>query len=204
MNNINYQRKMEDVINRLGDRKPRLLLQCCCAPCASAVLERLAPHFTLGLYFYNPNIAPYEEYLIRKEELCRLVGEMGIEAELIDALYDSDGFYAMAKGLEDAPEGGSRCMGCFDLRLSATAQAAKDWGAEYFCTTLSISPLKSAGAINAIGERIGQQVGVNWLPSDFKKKGGYQRSIELSRQYRLYRQNYCGCEFSRRAGVSIF
>lgn len=198
---VNYQLEMEREIARIqaAGRRPRLLLHSCCAPCSSAVLERLTPDFDITVFYYNPNIAPRDEFLRRADEQRRLIVEMS-HAGAIDFLegdYDDQSFYALAKGLEEVPEGGERCTRCFALRLGRAAQVAQAGGYDYFTTTLTISPLKDAGRLNAIGAQLAQQTGVAYLPSDFKKKNGYKRSCELSRQYGLYRQDYCGCIYSR-------
>lgn len=195
MQPINYQKQMEALIASLEGSRPRLLLHSCCAPCSSAVLEILTAHFDTTVYFYNPNILPAEEYekrlwwlrfLLEKAPFARGV-------ELIVPDRDEAAFRAAARGLEDAPEGGVRCTRCFELRLGRTAMAAREGGFDYFCTTLTVSPHKNAPLINAIGARLGEELGVKWLPSDFKKKDGYARSIALSREFGLYRQNWCGC-----------
>ena len=201
MNNKNYQIMMEkeiEVIKKEG-RRPSLLLHSCCAPCSSYVLEYLAPYFNICDFYYNPNISPKKEYEDRKEELVRLIREMGLSAEVsfLEGTYRPEEFFAMAKGLEDLPEGGERCFKCYEMRLRESAKIAKEQGAEYFATTLTISPLKNAQKLNEIGERLAEEYGVKYLPSDFKKKNGYKRSVELSAQYELYRQNYCGCVFSK-------
>ncbi len=200
---INYQLEMEKELKRIKreGRRPRLLLHSCCAPCSSAVLERLTEAFDITVFFYNPNIAPEEEFVHRVEEQGRLIAEMPHQGkiELICGEYDDAAFYALAKGLEDVPEGGERCMRCFRLRLGKTAQMAREGGFDYFTTTLSISPLKDAQRLNAIGAELAAQFGVPYLFSDFKKKNGYKRSCELSAEYGLYRQDYCGCVYSQRA-----
>ncbi len=198
----NYSLALEQMIKKLdGKEKPRLLLHACCAPCSSYVLEYLAQYFDITLFFYNPNISPAEEYSFRAEELERLVGEMPLPSsvKIIQGRYEPSEFYAMAKGLEELAEGAERCKRCYRLRLHETAAVAKEHGFDYFCTTLSISPYKNAEWLNSIGIEEGEAVGVTWLLSDFKKKNGYKRSCELSEIYKLYRQNYCGCEFSRNA-----
>ena len=204
MQHRNYQKEMEQILQQIGarDPAPRLLLHSCCAPCRSYVLEYLSEWFEIEDLFYNPNIAPEEEYRFREEELKRLIREMPLRhtVQFIEGRYEPECFYEAVRGEEEAPEGGERCRRCFALRLTEAARKAKELGCEYFTTTLSISPLKHADDINEIGERIAGQSGVRFLPSDFKKKDGYQRSIELSREYDLYRQNYCGCVFSRSAG----
>lgn len=196
---INYQLEMERELKRLSGRRPRLLLHSCCAPCSSAVLERLTEAFEISVFYYNPNIAPEEEFLRRMEEQARLIERLPHEGriELIRGEYDAAAFEALAKGLEMAPEGGERCTRCFRLRLGKTAQMAAEGGFEYFTTTLSISPLKDAQRLNAIGGELAEQYGVSYLFSDFKKKNGYKRSCELSAEYGLYRQDYCGCVYSR-------
>ena len=182
-----------------ADKRPGLLLHACCAPCSSYVLEYLSKFFDITLYFYNPNITPAEEYVYRAEELSRLVSEMGLEGAVALAVseYNSDEFYNIAKGLEDAAEGGARCARCYRLRLEASAKYAKEQGFDYFTTTLSISPYKNSRWLNEIGAELSEIYGVRYLFSDFKKKNGYKRSCELSEIHGLYRQDYCGCEFSR-------
>lgn len=198
----NYQLLLDETIKNISDMgaKPKLLLHACCAPCSSYVLEYLNVYFDITLFFYNPNIAPESEYSFRAEELRRLADEMPIERkpEIVVCDYDSEPFYNMAKDLENLPEGGNRCFLCYELRLKRAAEYAKNNGYDYFCTTLSISPYKNAEKLNEIGESLSKEYGVKYLFSDFKKKNGYKRSIELSKEYNLYRQNYCGCEFSRR------
>jgi len=201
MNNRNYQKELENLIEKQqrDGAKPSLLLHSCCAPCSSYVLEYLAPYFNICDFYYNPNISPKQEYEDRKEELVRLIKEMGLSTEVsfLEGTYQPEDFFAMAKGMEDLPEGGERCFRCYEMRLRESAKMAKEQGAEYFATTLTISPLKNAQKLNEIGERLAEEYGVKYLPSDFKKKNGYKRSVELSAQYELYRQNYCGCVFSK-------
>ena len=182
-----------------SDKRPSLLLHACCAPCSSYVLEYLSKFFDITLYFYNPNITPAEEYTYRAEELARLVREMGLDGEVALSVsdYNSDEFYNIAKGLEDVAEGGARCARCYRLRLEASAKYAKEQGFDYFTTTLSISPYKNSRWLNEIGAELSEIYGVRYLFSDFKKKNGYKRSCELSEIHGLYRQDYCGCEFSR-------
>ena len=179
--------------------RTRLLLHCWCAPCCSHVLELLTAAFDITVFYYNPNIAPEAEFLYRAEEQHRLIADLPKQGvmEMIQGEYDSQAFYDLARGLENVPEGGERCTRCFELRLGKTAQLAKEGGFDYFTTTLSISPLKDAQRLNAIGGRLADEVGVPWLFSDFKKKNGYRRSCELSQQYGLYRQDYCGCIYSK-------
>lgn len=196
----NYQKQLDALLKALPDEKrPRLLLHACCAPCSSYVLEYLSQRFSITLYYYNPNISPLQEYSRRLEELKRLLGKMPLPSDtaLLPAPYDPARFAAAARGLEDEREGGARCRACYALRLEQTARAAKEGGFDYFCTTLSISPLKNAEWLNELGEGFGRQYGVPYLPSDFKKREGYKRSIVLSQQYGLYRQDYCGCAYSK-------
>lgn len=197
----NYNRELEEVLSRLekSGETPSLLLHACCAPCSSAVLERLSRYFRISILYYNPNISPEEEYQKRRAELARLVASLptGNPITLLPCGYDGAAFAEVAKGLENAPEGGARCMRCFRLRLRRAAEEAKRLGFDYFTTTLSISPLKNARALNEIGEAVGEELGVRHLPADFKKKDGYKRSLELSREYGLYRQDYCGCVYSQ-------
>ena len=175
----------------------KLLLHSCCAPCSSACLERLKDHFSITVLYYNPNIGSDEEYQKRKAEQIRLLKETGW-AEILDCDYDKSAFDEMVKGYENEPERGKRCYLCYQLRLDKTGQTAKQKGFTYFATTLTLSPLKNTDWLNEIGEEVAGRYGVNYLFSDFKKKGGYQRSIQLSKEYGLYRQDFCGCEFSKR------
>ncbi|MGN0335498.1 MAG: epoxyqueuosine reductase QueH [Lachnospiraceae bacterium] len=201
MNSRNYQKELEKLIQSLAEEKevPRLFLHSCCAPCSSYVLEYLSEYFEITVFYYNPNIYPPEEYVQRAEEQKRFVMEFPVRHPItyVEGNYDTKSFYEMAKGLEHVPEGGERCFKCYELRMREAALLAKEGGYDYFTTTLSISPLKNAQKINEIGERLEAELGVRHLPSDFKKKNGYQRSTELSREYGLYRQNYCGCVFSK-------
>lgn len=199
MNKVNYQKELDKELALIGDTVPTLLLHSCCAPCSSYVIEYLSNYFKITVFYYNPNIAPDEEYIFRSREQKRLISEMQTKypVSYIDEDYDSSQFYNAVKGLEKEPEGGKRCEKCFELRLSRTAQKADELVFDYFATTLTISPLKNAELINSIGERIAKTTSAKWLYSDFKKKGGYKRSIELSREFDLYRQNYCGCAFSK-------
>lgn len=203
MNKRNYQRELDRLLDRLSaeKKKKRLLLHCCCAPCSSYVLEYLYPFFDITVFFFNPNIVEEEEYGKRKQELVRYLSEIpyGREIQRMDADYQPQQFLQMAKGHEQDPERGERCRLCFSLRLSETAKAAAQGTFDFFCTTLSISPHKNADLLMAVGEKLAGEYGVPYLPSDFKKRNGYKRSIELSSQYHLYRQDYCGCMFSRQA-----
>ncbi len=195
MNKVNYRREGERQTAALGEKK-RLLLHCCCAPCSSASIEYLKEYFHVTAFFYNPNIED-AEYERRKAELVKFLNATGW-ADIYDCEHDKQRFYAAVRGLEGCPEGGERCEKCYALRLDRTAEAAKAGGYDFFASTLTISPMKSADKLNAAGEAAGKKHGVTWLYSDFKKGGGYLRSIELSREYGLYRQNYCGCVFSMR------
>ena len=199
--NRNYQKELEKIIeeNQKQGKIPRLFLHSCCAPCSSYVLEYLSRYFEITDFFYNPNIFPREEYEKRTEELKRLIEEMPLvhKPVFVEGRYCPEEFFEMAKGLEQAPEGGERCFHCHRMRLEETARMAAEGGYDYFATTLTISPLKNAGKLNEIGEGLEKIYHVKHLPSDFKKKNGYKRSTELSGEYHLYRQDYCGCVFSR-------
>ncbi len=205
MNVVNYRRELERRLTQLETegRVPTLLLHCCCAPCSSYVLEYLTSHFHITVFYYNPNITVRGEYDKRVGELKRLISEQPAvyPVTFSEGRYDPERFYAAAKGYEELPEGGERCFRCYRLRLSEAADAAKAGGFDYFTTTLSISPHKNAAKLNEIGGEEAARVGVPYLFSDFKKSGGYKRSIELSQQYGLYRQNYCGCEFSKKSTI---
>ena len=198
---INYQKELEKLLKQLEaeQKVPTLLIHSCCAPCSSYVLEYLSDYFKITVLYYNPNIYPESEYTKRILEQQNLIRAMKFRypVSFLAGRYDKEKFYDMAAGMEDLREGGARCMKCYELRLrEAAAQAAG--GFDYFTTTLSISPLKNAQKLNEIGIRVGKEYGVEYLVSDFKKKNGYKRSIELSKEYGLYRQDYCGCEFSMR------
>ena len=181
---------------RLGI-KPSLLLHACCAPCSSYVLEYLAKYFDITLFFYNPNIFPEKEFEFRRSELERFVSDAGYKIKVSSPAYDSDEFFSHVRGLEEVPEGGERCRVCYELRLRRTAEEARSGGFDCFTTTLSISPYKNAAWLNEIGASLEKEYGIKYLHSDFKKNNGYKRSIELSHEYNLYRQNYCGCVFSK-------
>lgn len=201
---INYQKELDKLIDHLQkeEKVPTLLLHSCCAPCSSYVLEYLGQYFNITVFYYNPNIFPESEYTKRILEQQTLIGQKRVKypVSFIAGSYDKDRFYEMAKGLEHVKEGGERCLKCYELRLRESAWIAKSGGFDYFTTTLSISPMKNAARLNEIGLRLQEEYGVNYLISDFKKKNGYKRSIELSKEYGLYRQDYCGCEFSVRGG----
>ncbi|MCM1365435.1 MAG: epoxyqueuosine reductase QueH [Faecalibacterium sp.] len=196
----NYQNELSKIIdeNQKNGIVPSLLLHSCCAPCSSYCLEYLSQYFNITIFYYNPNIHPASEYRHRVEEQKKLISQLPAKHEIkfIEGNFNPDEFYTAVKGLEHEKEGGERCFVCYRLRLQKAAELAKANGFDYFTTTLSISPLKNAAKINEIGEDIAERTGVKHLPSDFKKKNGYKRSIELSREYNLYRQNYCGCVFS--------
>lgn len=225
MQNINYQKELEKCIQTLDTHHKKLLIHSCCAPCSSYVLEYLRQYFDITVLYYNPNITEPEEYTKRVAEQKRLIDMMNVyksdgmeetsempdsmtdalggqtygtaDIQFIEGTYEPDAFFRIAKGLEQCPEGGERCFRCYELRLREAAEIAKAGGFDYFTTTLTISPLKNAAKLNEIGSRIGEEQGIAFLPSDFKKKNGYKRSVELSEQYDLYRQDYCGCIYSK-------
>ena len=210
----NYQKELDKIIEKLGVAAgcaPTLFLHSCCAPCSSYVLEYLRQYFRITVFYYNPNITEDAEYRKRVAEQKRLIAaynkkltelveskQDGYLIHVIEGDYEPQRFYEIAKGLEQCPEGGERCFACYELRLRETAKRAQAGDFDYFTTTLSISPLKNAAKLNEIGERLAREYDILWLPSDFKKRDGYKRSIELSREYDLYRQDYCGCVYSRR------
>ena len=198
MSKINYQYKLDGIINSL-DKTPSLLLHSCCAPCSSYCIEYLSQYFSITILYYNPNISPKEEFDKRAEEQRRLISQLPAKnpVSLVVDNYNSQEFYSAVKGLEHIKEGGERCFACYKLRLERTAKYAKEYNFDYFCTTLSISPLKNAQKLNEIGERLSEEFKVPYLVSDFKKKNGYLRSIRLSEQFQLYRQDYCGCIYSK-------
>ena len=208
MNQINYQKELEKLLNRLGQERekgaqaPTLFLHSCCAPCSSYVLEYLCGWFRITVFYYNPNISEDGEYRRRVVEQKRLIEIYNREGRGYPILieegdYEPGVFFEAAAGLEDCPEGGERCFKCYDLRLRETAKRAKAGGYDFFGTTLTISPLKNAQKLNEIGDALAEEYKVAWLPSDFKKKDGYKRSVELSAEYGLYRQDYCGCAYSK-------
>lgn len=200
MNQRNYQKELDQLIENHTKEGtvPKLLLHSCCAPCSSYVLEYLSGYFSITVYFYNPNIYPVEEYKNRIQEQEKLIYQMQAEhpVSFMAGAYEPEAFYTVVKGLEQEPEGGKRCMKCYELRLREAAKIAKAGKYDYFTTTLSISPLKSASKLNEIGEKLAVEYGVFYLPSDFKKREGYKRSVQLSAEYGLYRQGYCGCVYS--------
>ncbi len=213
MNARNYQKELEKELLKVeqskseGGEAPRLFLHSCCAPCSSYVLQYLRRYFQITVFYYNPNISGQGESRKRVEDQKRVMeiykkegsgAEEGYFISVVEGDYEPDVFFAVAKAYHDCPEGGERCFLCYELRLKKTAERAAAAGFDYFCTTLSISPLKNAAKLNEIGERLAAETGVRWLSSDFKKKEGYKQSIALSKEYGLYRQDYCGCVYSKR------
>lgn len=202
MNRRNYQKELEAIIkqNENMSRVPRLFLHSCCAPCSSYVLEYLSEYFRITVLYYNPNIYPESEYHTRAEEQKRFIATLPTRypVDFIEGAYVPEDFYRCARGMEQLPEGGARCFACYRLRLEKAADTAKEKGCSFFASTLSISPLKNAEKLNEIGEQLAREYQVRWLPNDFKKKNGYKRSTELSREYGMYRQDYCGCVYSLR------
>ncbi len=198
----NFDKVLDKIIQEHVAKKecPTLLLHSCCAPCSSYVIEYLSRYFSITILYYNPNISPIEEYLKRKKEQMRLIQEMPTvhKVSFVDCDYDNDVYEQRICGLENEPEGGKRCSVCFRLRLESTAKLAKEQHFDYFGTTLTVSPYKNVQVINSIGKELEKLYDIPFLISDFKKKNGYKRSIELSREYQLYRQNYCGCQYSKR------
>lgn len=195
---IDYQKKMEEILNTI-DKPKKLLLHSCCAPCSSYVLLYLTKYFDITIFYYNPNITDSQEFEKRLNEQIRLINEITKEnkIDIIKGKYEKEKFEEMVKGLEKEKEGGARCFKCYQLRLEETAKLAKEKGYDYFTTTLSISPYKNSSKINEIGEELEKEYGIKYLYADFKKKDGYKKSIELSHKYNLYRQNYCGCIYSK-------
>lgn len=196
---INYQLLCDKVISELENKgeRPSLLLHSCCAPCSSYVLEYLSNYFDITVYYYNPNIDSEEEYYFRSSEQEKLIQLMNLSVDFASEEYSPDEFYDAVKGLEHFKEGGPRCKSCFELRLRKTAEYAKNHEFDFFTTTLSISPLKNSALLNEIGMKLQEEYGIRYLQSDFKKKNGYLRSVELSKKYNIYRQDYCGCTFSK-------
>ncbi len=198
---VNYQKILEEEIKNIirENKLPKLLIHSCCAPCSSYVLEYLSKYFQITIFYYNPNIHPEKEYRIRVQEQKDFINKFNFEnkVEFLEGNYDIDKFFSMAKGMEDLKEGGERCFNCYRMRLEETAQVAKKMRFDYFTTTLSISPYKNAEKLNSIGRELEEKYGIRYLFSDFKKKNGYKRSIELSNKYGLYRQDYCGCVYSK-------
>ena len=195
---LNFAQQMDEVLKTLGDARPKLLLHACCGPCSSAVLEQLCAHFEITVLYYNPNTWPAEEYHRRGEELERFVAAAHpLGVTVIEDRYDPQEFYSAVAGLENEPERGERCTVCYRMRLERAAQYARAHGFNWFTTTLSISPVKDPVRLNTIGCELAQQYGLNYLQSEFRKKDGYKRSLALSAEYGLYRQDYCGCIFSK-------
>lgn len=201
MNKVNYQRQLDEIIEGLQSqgKVPSLLMHSCCAPCSSYCISYLSQYFHITIFYYNPNISPETEYQKRVEEQKRLIRQMPVThpVKFVEGEYQPEQFFEMAKGMEDLPEGGERCFACYRLRQREAAQYAAEHGFDYFTTTLSVSPHKNAGKLNEIGLSLAEEYPVIYLVSDFKKKGGYLKSIELSKKYDLYRQDYCGCVYSR-------
>ena len=199
---MNYHKKMEDIIkeNQKNNLVPTILLHSCCAPCSSHVIDVLSKDFNITILYYNPNIEPYEEYLKRKEEEIRYIQEYNNtnRLDIIDCDYDNEKYHELVKGLEDCKEGGNRCFKCYRMRLEYTAIKAKELNYDYFGTTLTVSPYKNSQKLNEIGEELEKKYNIKYLYSDFKKNNGYKHSIEMSKEYNLYRQNYCGCIYSQR------
>lgn len=201
MNHINYGKILDKTIETIQQQgiTPTLLLHSCCAPCSSYVLEYLSRYFSITVLYYNPNIFPAEEYTYRIQEQEKLIQALPVQNKIhfIATEYQPEDFYSKVRGHEDDREGGERCFICYELRLQEAAKYAIKGGFDYFTTTLSISPMKNAAKLNEIGRQIAEEYGIKYLFSDFKKKNGYQRSVELSKEYGLYRQNYCGCVYSK-------
>lgn len=199
MPKTNYQLVLDRTLSEISAKgvKPSLLLHACCAPCSSYVLEYLCGYFEITVFYYNPNISPEEEYTHRVNEIIRLIREMCPQVHFEEGKYEPERFFEMARGLEKEPERGKRCLACYRLRLEESAEAARRLSCDYFTTTLSISPQKDSQVLNDIGGQVSREYGIPYLFSDFKKRGGYKRSVELSEQYGLYRQDYCGCVFSK-------
>lgn len=197
--NKNYYMLYQEELKNIKDTK-KILLHSCCGPCSTAVIQELTPYFDITILYYNPNISPKEEYEKRKKEQLKLLKEINHKNKLdfIDCDYENEIYEEKIKGYENCKERGPRCTICFNLRLEKTAQIAKQKGFDYFCTTLTISPYKNAPLINKIGEKLAQKYQIKWLYSDFKKNNGYKESIELSKKYNLYRQDYCGCIYSKK------
>lgn len=201
MEKKNFQRELDLIIKNIdSENPPSLLIHSCCGPCSSYVLEYLSNYFKIVLFYYNPNIYPQEEYFKRLDEQKRIINKIDSinKIELVEGEYNTKKYYDAIKGMENLGEGSQRCFDCYEFRLIEAAKLCKEFNMDYFVTTLSISPYKNAEKINEIGYRIGKEFNVNYLPSDFKKKGGYQRSIVLSKEWDLYRQDYCGCVFSKK------
>lgn len=202
----NYSNKCEEILNSLKEKK-RIILHSCCGPCSSYVISYLTNYFDITILYYNPNIYPYEEYIKRKNEQIKIIKELNNinknNIDIMDCDYDNDEYEKKIKGLENEPEKGKRCEICYQMRIEKTAILGKKNNYDYFCTTLSVSPYKNATLINEIGKKLEEKYNINWLYSDFKKKDGYKKSIILSEKYNLYRQNYCGCVYSKKISSII-
>ena len=200
MNARNYQKELDRIIEKNAGTKPTLLLHSCCGPCSSSVLEYITQYFTVTLLWYNPNLFPEEEFERRYAAQVQVIEKMGLadRVKVVREPWQSERYYSRIKGLEDLPEGGARCTECFRLRLEEAAEYAAAHGFDRFCSTLTLSRHKDAARINRLGEEIAARTGIGWLPSDFKKRGREDRSLEICQQYGIYRQLYCGCEFSLR------
>ena len=199
MNKINYDKVLCEILSKLT-HKPTLLLHSCCAPCSTAVIDRLLPHFDITIFYYNPNLDTSIEYEKRKNEQIRYIEQLntlGNHIEIIENGFCQPDFLEIVKGLENQPEGGKRCYACYQLRLSKTCEIASKLGFKYFCSTLSVSPYKNAEWLNEIGNTLSNDI-TSWLPSDFKKQEGYKKSRAMARELNMYEQNYCGCQFSKR------
>ena len=198
--NRNYQKELDHLLDTMEkeNKVPTLLLHSCCAPCSSYVLEYLSQHFAITVFYYNPNIFPEMEYHHRVQEQREFIERIPQKypIKFVEGVYDTKRFYDTVRGHESDPEGGERCYRCYELRLGEALEIAKEYGFDYYTTTLSISPYKNAKWLNEIGERLAEGTSVQYLPSDFKKKNGYKRSVELSSEYEMYRQDYCGCVYS--------
>lgn len=195
---VNYHKIMEEELKKISENKPKLLLHSCCAPCSTHVIKTLSEFFELEIYFFNPNIFPSDEYERRLDEQIKLVKEMGFSYKIVDVGYNCESFYSTVEGFENLGEGSKRCLKCFELRLDKCAKYAKENDFEYFTTTLTISPMKNANVLNELGMVLAKKYDVKFLNSDFKKNNGYKNSVDMSKEYELYRQNYCGCEFSKK------
>ena len=203
MDRINYDKKLDAILDDIKGTRPKLLLHSCCGPCSSYVIDYLKDYFSITILYYNPNIEPKTEYEKRKQEQIKLIKEFNNkDINILDIDYDNESYRSVIKGHEKDLEGGERCHICYELRLSKTAKMAKELGYDYFCTTLTVSPYKNSYVINEIGEKLQKEFLIQWLYSDFKKKDGYKKSIELSKKYNLYRQNYCGCLFSKEGSIN--
>ena len=202
---MNYQKILDETLENIknSNKRPKLLLHACCGPCSSYVLEYLCNYFDITIYYYNPNIYPKEEYTRRKEELKTFVNKFNNKIKVIEEFYNTDEYYKSIKGLEKLGEKSERCYKCYEFRLDKTALFAKENNYDYFTTTLSISPYKNAEWLNEIGKNMEEKYNIKYLFADFKKKNGYKRSLELSKEYKLYRQDYCGCVYSKQEREAI-